>query len=109
MEFKTGKCKVLHLGRHSAVHQCRLGTKWLQSSLAEEDLKVLLDKKLNMSQQHALEVNKSNNILGCIKKSRRSWQVIPPLYSALVRRHLEYCVQFWALHYKKDMGLLNQV
>jgi len=111
MKFSKAKCKVLHLGWGNPKHKYRLGGEWIDSSPEEVVFRVLADEKLNMTQQCTLTAQKANHILGCIKSrvASRSREGILPLCSALVRPHLESCVQLWSAQHRKDMELLEQV
>ena len=87
-----------------------MGNSPLVSTEAEKDLGVIIDSKMNMGRQCGEAVRKANRTLSCIHRciSNRSKEVILPLYAALVRPQLEYCVQFWMLHSKGDVASLER-
>ncbi|KAK4819423.1 hypothetical protein QYF61_003710 [Mycteria americana] len=101
MKFNKSKCRILYLGQANPGYMYKLGDERLESSPVERDL-------LNMTQQCALATKRAIRVLGCTKHSiaSQSREAIVPLYTAA---HLEYCVQFWAPQYKKDIKLLECV
>ena len=35
--------------------------------------------------------------------------LIVPLFKAIVRHHLEYCIQAWNPHHRKDIDMLEKI
>ena len=53
----------------------------------------------------------ASGIPGCIQKSVAStaWEGILPLYSALLRPHVDFSAQLWVPQLKKERNLLGRV
>jgi len=82
----------------------------IESRLKKKDLGVLVDEKLNMTHQCVLTAQKANCTLGCIQSSvaSRVRDGILALCSALVRPHLQSCIQLWSPQHRTDMDLLER-
>lgn len=81
---------------------------WLGSSSVNKLLEVLGNNRLHMNKECTPEVMKANSILGPINRNiaSRSSEVIP-LYLALIRLHLEYCICFWCPRMRKNAEKLD--
>ncbi|KAJ7399311.1 hypothetical protein BTVI_116089 [Pitangus sulphuratus] len=110
IKFNKGKCWILHLGWGNPGCTDRPGNEMLESSAAERDLGVLVNRKLNesavpwQSGEPTMSWGAFRHIIAC-----RSREMIVVLYSALVQPHLDYCVQSWSLQYKKYIKLLESI
>ncbi|KAJ7413463.1 hypothetical protein WISP_90565 [Willisornis vidua] len=60
MKFNKVKCKVLLSGQEKTNDKYGLSGEWIESSLDEMDVGVLVDENLNMAQQCALVAQKAS-------------------------------------------------
>ena len=111
MKFNVDKCKVVHFGNHNERFTYSMHNQDLAPAEVEKDLGVKIQNTLKSTKQCEEAVTKANKVLGMIKRNiaSRSKDVILPLYQALVRPHLEYCVQFWHPNLIKDKMLIERV
>jgi len=68
MTLNTEKHQVHHPGRNNFRHQSRLEVSWLESSMAEKDPAVLVDR-LAMSQQRALTAKEASSFLAALGRA----------------------------------------
>ena len=54
---------------------------------------------------------KGNQVLGMIRRNitYKDKSLIVPLYKAIVRPHLEYCIQAWSPYLRKDIDMLEKI
>ena len=111
MLFNFGKCKCIHIGHGNVSKEYFMGSTILGASVKEKDLGFTISADMTISEQCGLASAKGNQILGLIRRTitYMDTTLIIPLYKAIVRPHLEYCIQAWRPYHKKDIDKLERV
>ncbi|RMC14108.1 hypothetical protein DUI87_09197 [Hirundo rustica rustica] len=83
----------------------RHSIEWIEITPEDKDLWIFVDKKLDVTQQCALEAHKA------WAASNAAWPAGQERFSlsATVKPHPEYCTHLWGLQQKKDISLLECV
>ena len=111
MLFNFGKCKCLHTGSGNTGMNYEMGGTILSKTVKEKDLGVTMNANMKVSEQCRIAASKGNQVLGMIRRSitYKEKSLIIPLYKAIVRPHLEYCIQAWNPHLRKDVYMLEKI
>ena len=111
MAFNVDKCSVIHFGFHNNGSDLTLGGRILEMHESEKDLGVMVQSNLKVDKQCCKAANEANRKLGMIKRGfkNKSKETMLPLYKSMVRPHLDYCIQAWKPHLRKDVDRLKKV
>ena len=109
MLFNFGKCKCLHIGPGNTGTKYELEGTILSKTVKEIYLGIAMNANMKVSEQCRIAASKGNQVIGMIRRNitckYKSLIVGLPLYKAIVRPHLEYCIQAWRIAASKG----NQV
>ena len=111
MLFNFGKCKCLHIGPGNTSMNYEMGGTILSTTVKEKDLRVTMNANMKVSEQCRIAASKGNQVLGMIRRNitYKENSLIVPLYKAIVRPQLEYCIQAWSPYLRKDIDMLEKI
>ena len=111
MLFNFGKSKCLHSGHGNEDAHYSMGGTVLNTTLKEKDLGLTISANMKVSEQCGIAAAKGNQIIGLIRRNivYKEKELIIPLCKAIVRPHLEYCIQAWRPYRKKDIDMLERL
>ena len=110
MLFNFWKCKCLHTGPGNTGTNYEMGGTILCKTGKEKDLGVTMNANMKVAEQCRIAESKGNQVLGMIRRNikYKEKSLIVPLYKAIVRPHLEDCIQAWNPHLRKDIDMLEK-
>ena len=111
MLFNFGKWKCLHTGHGNLDINYNVGDIVLGTTVKEKDLGVTISAEMKVSEQCGIVASKGNQILGLSSRNitYKEKKLITPLFKAIVRPHLEHCIQVWIPYRKKDIDILERI
>jgi hypothetical protein len=114
LRLHPDKCKVMHINHKfdTAYYlQDSLSKHQLIETTMERDLGVLVSNKMKFTDQCTKAAAKANAITGLIRRhfKKLNKKDLLFLYKTYIRPHLEYCIQAWSPHLKKDIIILEAV
>ena len=111
MLFNFGKCKYIHIGHGNMDKEYKMRDAVPSRTTQEKDFGVTFCADMKVSEQCGIAALKGNQILGLIRRTivYKEKQLIVPLYKAIVRPHLEYCIQAWRPYHKKDIDKRERI
>ena len=111
MLLHFGKYKFIHIGHGNMDEEYKMGDAVLGRTTKEKALGVTFSADMKVSEQCGIAALKGNQILGLIRRTLtyKEKQLIVPLYKAIFRPHLEYCVHAWRPYRKKDIYKLERL
>ena len=111
MLFNFGKCKCIHIGHGNMDDEYKIGDAVLGRITQEKDLGVTFSADMKVSEQCGIATSKGNQMIWLIRRTimYKEKQLIVPLYKAIVRPHMEYCIQARRPYRKKDIDKLERI
>ena len=88
-----------------------MGGTILSKTVMEKGLGVTMNANMKVSEQCRIAASKGNQVLGMIRRNitYKEKSLTVPLYKAIVRPHLEYCIQAWSPYVRKDIDMLDKI